>query len=113
LVEFFIPEPQVARDFVDLRSDECELEGVICICGSMSKVFLVAPSGSAMNRSGAPTRGADEAAQRRTWSRRSSTTSESAIACRPGTGCMAWSLAGVETRGEGWERDGREERKRQ
>jgi hypothetical protein len=26
---------------------------------------------------------------------------------------MAWSLAGVETRGEGWERDGREERKRQ
>jgi hypothetical protein len=61
LVEFLIPEPQVACDFVDPRSDECELEGVIFIRGSTSEVFLVAPSDSAMNRSGAPARGADEA----------------------------------------------------
>ncbi|CAL5049678.1 unnamed protein product [Urochloa decumbens] len=42
--EEFIPEPRVACDFADPRSDVCELEGAIRIRGSTSEVFVVVPS---------------------------------------------------------------------
>lgn len=50
--EEFIPEPRVACDFADPRSDVCELEGAIRIRGSTSEVFVVVPSGGAANVTG-------------------------------------------------------------
>ncbi|PAN22461.1 hypothetical protein PAHAL_4G021100 [Panicum hallii] len=44
--EEFVPEPRVACDFADPRSDVCELEGAIRIRGSTSEVFVVAPGGA-------------------------------------------------------------------
>ena len=46
LEEEFVPEPRVACDFADPRSDVCELEGAIRIRGSTSEVFVVAPGGA-------------------------------------------------------------------
>ncbi|KAG2614109.1 beta-1,2-xylosyltransferase XYXT1-like isoform X2 [Panicum virgatum] len=46
VVEEFVPEPRVACDFADPRSDVCELEGAIRIRGSTSEVFVVAPGGA-------------------------------------------------------------------
>ncbi|CAN6192910.1 unnamed protein product [Urochloa humidicola] len=50
--EEFIPEPRMACDFADPRSDVCEMEGAIRIRGSTSEVFVVVPPGGAANVTG-------------------------------------------------------------